>query len=371
MSQARVARVDLGARSYDIVIGDDVLAQAGARVRPFAPGGRAFVVTDENVARLHGAALDESLRAGDLRAETLVLAPGEHTKSFAGLERVCAWLIEAGLERRDIVIAFGGGVIGDLAGLAAGVVKRGVDFVQVPTTLLAQVDSSVGGKTAIDTPQGKNLVGLFHQPRLVLADIGVLRTLPPRELLAGYAEVVKYGLIDDPAFFDWCEANAGRVLAGDVAALTYAVEASVAAKARIVGLDERESGPRALLNLGHTFAHALETAAGYDGGQLLHGEAVGAGMALAFELSARLGLCPGQDAMRVRRHLTAAGFAVDLRGAPYAADPDALLGYMARDKKAEGGKLVFILARGVGQAFVERNVDPAAVRAVLADAIAR
>ncbi|HVY03100.1 MAG TPA: 3-dehydroquinate synthase [Caulobacterales bacterium] len=367
---SETVHVDLGARAYDVVIGAGVLARAGEWIAPFAPSGRVFIVTDEHVAKAHLAALERALAGAGLARVSIVLAPGESQKSFAGLERLCDEMLAHEIGRKDIILAFGGGVIGDLAGFAAGIVKRGVDFVQMPTSLLAQVDSSVGGKTAIDTPRGKNLIGLFHQPRLVLADLDVLKTLPPREMLCGYAEIVKYGLIDMPAFYEWCEANAQAVLAGDTAALAHAVRVSVEAKARIVAADEREEGPRALLNLGHTFAHALETAAGYDGA-LLHGEAVGAGMALAFELSARLGLCPRQDSVRVANHLRGAGFARDLRtlpGGPY--DAGALLGHMANDKKTEGGRLTLILARGIGQAFIQKGADGAQVRRLLQDELA-
>ena len=369
-ASADSVRVDLGARSYDVRIGPGLLAGVGRAVEPFAPRRRAIVVTDQNVADLHLEALGRGLEANGVVWCAIVLAPGEQTKSFAGLQALCAELLENDVERRDLIIAFGGGVIGDLAGFAAGIIKRGVDFVQIPTTLLAQVDSSVGGKTAIDTPAGKNLVGLFYQPRLVLADLDVLGTLPVRELMAGYAEVVKYGMIDDPDFFQWCEANAAKIRAGDPEALAYAVKKSVEAKARIVAADEREGDVRALLNLGHTFAHGLEASAGFDGA-LLHGEAVGVGCGLAFKLSHRLGLCSGQDSARVSRHLAAAGFETDLTrlaGGPY--DPDALLAAKAHDKKNRDGKLTFILARGIGQAFVQHGVDPAAVRALLADELA-
>jgi 3-dehydroquinate synthase len=368
---AQSVRIDLGDRSYDVVIGPGLLAEAGARIAPFAPRGRVIVVTDRHVADLHLAALERGLSAGGLKAETIVLPPGEQTKSFAGLEEVCDRLLALNVERRDLVVAFGGGVIGDLAGFAAGVLKRGVDFVQIPTTLLAQVDSSVGGKTAIDTRAGKNLVGLFYQPRLVLADLDVLGTLPVREMRAGYAEVVKYGLIDMAEFFAWCEANGEKVIAGDQAALAHAVGVSVKAKARVVAADERESNDaRALLNLGHTFAHALETQAGY-GEALLHGEAVAVGLALAYAMSARLGLAPQSDADRVRRHLEALGYTVDLTrlpGGPYAAD--VLLSHMGQDKKNQDGKLTLILSRGIGGAFVNKNADAGAVRALLADELA-
>jgi 3-dehydroquinate synthase len=365
MSDASIVRVDLGARSYDIRIGAGLIDKAGNLIAPFCPSRRALIVTDHNVAELHLDRLKASLRAGGLEPIACILAPGEERKSFEGLEELCNDLIGRGIGRKDIIVAFGGGVIGDLAGFAAGIVKRGVDFVQIPTTLLAQVDSSVGGKTAIDTPAGKNLVGLFHQPKLVIADLDVLKTLPKRELLCGYAEVVKYGLIDMPDFYDWCEANAPRILAAETEALAHAVRVSVEAKARIVASDEREEGPRALLNLGHTFAHALETVAGFDGA-ILHGEAVGAGMALAFEHSARLGLCERQESERVANHLGATGFAVDLKtlpGGPYKAD--SLVKAMAHDKKNEAGALTLILARGIGKSFVQKGADAGAVRTFL------
>jgi 3-dehydroquinate synthase len=358
--------VNLGARSYDVLIGAGLIARAGELVAPFAPTRRVFVVTDANVNSRHGEALRGALAAGGLDVATTVeLAPGERSKSFAGLEHVTRALLQAGINRRDLVIAFGGGVIGDLTGLAAGLVKRGVDFVQMPTTLLAQVDSSVGGKTAIDTPEGKNLVGLITQPRLVAADADVLRTLPPRELRAGYAEIVKIGLIQDAPFFNWCEENASAVLACEPEAVTHAVRVAVAAKARVVEADETEQGERAHLNLGHTFAHALEGHAGYDGA-LLHGEAVAAGMALAFELSAALGLCSEADARRVRAHLDRAGFVTDLRklaGAPF--DVERLMALIAADKKAEAGKLTFILTRGPGRVFIERDTPADVVRELL------
>ncbi len=370
MSENEIVHVGLGARAYDVRIGAGLLQHAGALIAPFAPGRRVFVVTDEHIFRHHMARLSAGLESAGLKEHVIVLPPGETQKSYAGLAHVCDALIAQEISRKDIVVAFGGGVIGDLAGFAAGIVKRGVDFVQIPTTLLAQVDSSVGGKTAIDTAHGKNLVGLFHQPRLVLADLDALATLPTREMLCGYAEIVKYGLIDMPDFYDWCEANAARLLAGDPAALAHAVRASVEAKARVVAADEREEGPRALLNLGHTFAHALEACAGFDGA-LLHGEAVGTGMALAFEQSARLDLCPRQDAARVAAHLRAAGFELDLRrlqGGPYRAE--ALVEAMAHDKKNEAGKLTLILARGIGRAFIEKNAPQDAVRALLTETLA-
>ncbi|MDX2239027.1 MAG: 3-dehydroquinate synthase [Hyphomonadaceae bacterium] len=366
MTEAVRVRVDLGARGYDVLIGQRLIAGAGDAIAPFAPNRRAFVVTDDNVAALHADALRAALQAAGLAAVQIVLPPGEQTKSFAVLETLCGRLLDAGLDRKDMLIALGGGVIGDLVGFAAAILLRGVDFVQIPTTLLAQVDSSVGGKTAIDMPQGKNLVGAFHQPRLVLADLDALATLPPREMRAGYAEVVKYGLIDDAAFFAWCEVNGARVIDGDIAALRIAVDHAVRAKARIVAADEREAGARALLNLGHTFGHALEACSGF-GDALLHGEAVAAGMALAHRFAHELALAPQADAARVDRHLRALGYAIDLPtlpGGPYEAD--ALVAAMAHDKKTEAGALTFILTRGIGRAFVQKGVRDADVRAFLA-----
>lgn len=361
---SEIVHVDLGARAYDVHIGAGLITRAGELIAPFAPTGRVFIVTDKNVAKYHGGALVRALDAAGLKHESVILPAGERTKSFRGLERLCRQLLQFDIKRRDLVIAFGGGVVGDLAGLAAGLVKRGVDFVQMPTTLLAQVDSSVGGKTAIDTPEGKNFVGLIHQPKAVLADLDVLRTLSERERRAGYAEIVKVGLIGDAAFFKWCEENAGPLISCQPDALLHAVKTAVAFKARIVEEDEREEGKRALLNLGHTFAHALEGHAGYDGA-LLHGEAVGAGMRLAFDLSALLGLCSEADARRVRGHLAGAGFVTDLKqlpGAPF--NLDRLMALIAADKKAEPGRLTFILARAPGRAFVEKDV-PADVVAEL------
>ena len=357
--------VSLGARSYEVHVGSGLLARAGELIAPYAPTGRVFVVTDQNVARLHRPALVAALGAAGLKNWTVTLPPGEETKSFHGLELLCRHLLQAGIDRRDLVVAFGGGVVGDIAGLAAGLVKRGVDFAQIPTTLLAQVDSSVGGKTAIDTPEGKNFVGLIHQPRLVLADLDVLNTLPAREMRCGYAEIVKAGLIGDADFFSWCEANVARVLDGEPGALARAVGRAVAFKARIVEADELEQGARALLNLGHTFAHALEVHAGY-GDALLHGEAVGAGLALAFAHSAGLGLCGAEEATRVRAHLESAGLHTDLRtlaGAPY--NPQRLLALMADDKKAEAGQITLVLARAIGQAFVHKGADAARLQTFL------
>ena len=357
--------VDLGERAYDVLIGPGLVDEAGVRLRPFVRRDRVAVVSDETVWSLHGTRLTAALKRAGLEAYPIVLPPGEQTKSFAGLEGLCDALLALELDRGDLIVAFGGGVIGDLAGFAAAVYKRGADFVQIPTTLLAQVDSSVGGKTAIDTPRGKNLVGAFHQPRLVLADLDVLGTLPDREMRAGYAEVLKYGLLGDAAFFAWLQAEGGAVLAREPTALARAVERSVEMKAEIVIDDEREAGRRALLNLGHTFGHALEAETGYGEG-LLHGEAVGLGSAMAFRYSAAAGFCGVEDARRAVAAVAAAGLPSrlsDLGGRRFAAD--ALLRHMAQDKKAEGGRLTFILARSPGDAFVARDVDPAEMRAFL------
>jgi 3-dehydroquinate synthase len=362
--------VALGARAYDIVIGPGLLAAAGALVAPFAPRGRVAIVTDATVDALHGDALRAGLAAGGVAAETLVLPPGEATKSMETLGRVASWLLDLRMGRDDLVAAFGGGVIGDLAGFAAAVTKRGLDFVQIPTTLLAQVDSSVGGKTGVNASQGKNLIGAFHQPRLVLADTDALDTLPAREFLAGYGEVVKYGLLGDAAFFAWLEANGPAMAAGDRAARIRAIRRCCEMKAEIVARDEFETGDRALLNLGHTFGHALETATGY-GERLLHGEGVAVGMALAFETSMRLGLCPQEAPSRVRAHLRAMGMRTTLADIPGPLpDADALMALMANDKKARDGRIAFVLADDVGRARVVRDADPAVPRAVLAEALA-
>lgn len=360
-------RVALGPRSYDILIGPGLIARAGAHLAGTLPGRRVVPVTDETVAGLH---LDTLLRSLDeagiaRQGEPVVLPAGERTKSFAQLESLLEDLLGRGLDRSTVLLALGGGVVGDLAGFAAATALRGIDFVQIPTTLLSQVDSSVGGKTGINSRHGKNLVGAFHQPRLVLADTAALDTLPRRELLAGYAEIVKYGLIDDPALFGWLEENGRRAVDGDAGARTAAIRASCMAKARIVGADERESADRALLNLGHTFGHALEAAAGY-GGALLHGEAVAIGMVLAFRLSARLGLCAPEDEARVARHLRAAGLPHRLADVPEAMRaPDALLAHMGKDKKTRQGSLTFVLARGIGRSFVAKDVDPGTVLEML------
>ena len=344
--------VDLGSRSYPILIGDGLLRDIGRHVAPLLKRPRAMIVTDTNVAPHYLVALGASLGAENISFSSLVLSAGESTKSWAGLARLTEWLIGEGVERSDHVVALGGGVIGDLVGFARAIVKRGCAFVQVPTTLLAQVDSSVGGKTAINVAAGKNLIGAFHQPALVVIDPATLETLPRRELGAGYAEVVKYGLIDDAGFFQWCEANGAALLAGDRDARHHAIAHSVAAKARIVAADERETQDvRALLNLGHSFGHALEAETGYSD-RLLHGEAVAAGMVLAHQFSAAKGLCSAEDAARVRDHLASVDLPHSLASAGINSGGAALAAHMAHDKKVRGGKLPLILTRGIGQSFV-------------------
>jgi 3-dehydroquinate synthase len=363
-------RVDLGPRSYDILIGSGLIAEAGRHLKPLVAEPRIFVVTDEHVARHYLAMLQASVEVAGLAPKSIILPAGERTKDFRHLAELAERLLVERLERKSTLVALGGGVVGDLAGFAASVLLRGIDFVQIPTTLLAQVDSSVGGKTGINTAQGKNLVGSFHQPRLVLADLDALETLPRRELLAGYAEVVKYGLIEDAGFFAWLEGHGAGVVEGDLAARRHAVAVSCAAKARVVGADERESGRRALLNLGHTFGHALEAECGY-GDELLHGEAVAIGMVMAFELSARLGLCPTADAGRVARHLASVGLPTGIdaiEGRNFSVER--LLDHMRRDKKVAGGRVSFVLARGIGQAFLAQDVDFAQVEGLLAEALA-
>jgi 3-dehydroquinate synthase len=358
-----VLQVALGARSYDIVIEDGVLDGAADHLAPFARNNRLIVVTDESV----WAAQAERLRAGlgAIAVEPIVLAPGEGSKSWATLADLIDRLLALGVERKDHIIALGGGVIGDLVGFAASIVNRGCGFVQIPTTLLAQVDSSVGGKTAINVPAGKNLVGAFHQPSLVLIDPTCLDSLDPRQIRSGYAEIAKYALIEDAPFFDWLDEHAPALLAGDSQARAHAIAVSVAGKARIVAEDERETtGKRALLNLGHTFGHALEAETGYSD-RLFHGEAVAAGMVLAFDFSAERGLCSPQEAARVRAHLAAAGLPVDLRAIGIAATGAALVHHMGLDKKKEGGRLPFILARGIGRCFLDKSVELSDVEAFL------
>ncbi len=359
-------RVDLADRSYDILIGPDLLARAGRVIATRFPGARLAVISDETVATHHLATLDDALdTAGIDRAEPVLVPPGEASKSFAELERVVDRLLDARIERKDLVVALGGGVVGDLAGFAASILRRGVRVVQIPTTLLAQVDSSVGGKTGIDTRQGKNLVGSFHQPSLVLADTDLLDTLDPRHLRAGYAEVAKYGLIRDAELFDWLDANWREVFSGTGGARRRAIAASCAMKARIVAADEREAGERALLNLGHTFGHAFEAATGYSD-RLIHGEAIAIGMVLALRYSERLGLCPPGRAERVAAHFATVGLPVAMRQIPGGVPgADGLMDLIAQDKKVERGALTFILARDIGDAFVARNIDAADMRAFL------
>ncbi|KRS14450.1 3-dehydroquinate synthase [Roseovarius atlanticus] len=362
--------VALGERAYDIHIGPGLLGRSGALIAPLLRRPRVAIVTDETVGALHLGALQAGLGAEGIDSTALALPPGEGTKSWPHFERCVEWLLSEKVERSDVVIAFGGGVIGDLVGFAASVLRRGVRFVQVPTSLLAQVDSSVGGKTGINAPQGKNLIGAFHQPSLVLADTEVLGTLENRDFLAGYGEVVKYGLLGDASFFDWLETHGPGVAAGDMAARISAVKRSVEMKAEIVIEDEKEHGRRALLNLGHTFCHALEAATGY-GNRLLHGEGVAIGCALAFELSSRLGLCSQEDPSRVRAHLRDMKMKVDLSDIQGdLPDSDGLIDLMGQDKKVVDGKLRFILARGIGDAFVAEDVDMDVVRKVLTDALA-
>ncbi len=361
----RVVDVGLGPRSYQVAIGPGLIDRAGEELAAAYPRRRTAVVTDAHVAALHGERFIGALKAGGIDASLIVLPPGEETKSFEGLADLSDRLLALALDRGDVITALGGGVIGDLTGFAAAIYKRGIDFVQVPTTLLAQVDSSVGGKTAIDTPRGKNLIGAFHQPLRVLADLEVLQTLPARELRCGYAEIVKYGLLGDFGFFERLEREAGAVLALEPEALSHAVHRSVQMKAEIVAEDETEQGRRALLNLGHTFGHALEAETGFDGA-LLHGEAVGAGMALAFRFSAALGLCSGQDAARATAAIAAAGLPTrmaDIRPEPFSATR--LIAHMGQDKKAEGGRITLVLARAIGDAFVAKNVEPDKLRRFL------
>lgn len=365
-----IVPVVLGDRSYDIAIGQGLLADAGRRISAVVAHERLVVIADTMVADLHWPTLQASLTNAGLRADLIKVPGGESSKRIATFTRVLEETLALGIDRRTTIVAFGGGVIGDLAGFAAAVLLRGLDFIQIPTTLLAQVDSSVGGKTAINADAGKNLIGAFHQPKLVLADIDVLDTLARRELLAGYAEVLKYGLIDRPDFFHWLNANHEAALSGDKALMAEAVAECCAAKAEVVAADELEAGRRALLNLGHTFGHAFEAEAGYDGG-LLHGEGVAIGMALAFRHSTKLGLCSLKDTEAVEASLIAAGLPVrpDLSGNRPIPTVDALLGRMQKDKKALDGKLTLILARSIGDAFIIKDADAAAVRETLEEAL--
>jgi len=370
--ETRTVRVALGERAYDILIGGGLVAAAGRLIADRFPGAKAGVVTDENVARHHLPALRASLEAAGMFAGAIVLPAGEATKSFREFAPLCERLLAMELERGDLVVALGGGVVGDLAGFAAGVLRRGARFVQIPTTLLAQVDSSVGGKTGLNTPQGKNLIGVFHQPSLVLADTGVLATLPAREMRAGYAEVVKYAFIGDAAFFETLEASGASVLAREPQALAHAIETSVKAKAAIVERDETEAGDRALLNLGHTFGHALEAWAGY-GDRLPHGEAVAIGMAMAFRFSEEQGVCAKDSAETVARHLSNLGLPTRIGDIPGGEDaaPAALMALMEQDKKVRRGQMTLILARGIGRAFVARDVPREKIAAFLEREAAR
>ncbi len=361
--------LDLGQRSYDIVVGEHLLETAGARIAPLMSGKRAIIVSDESVAPIYLDRLCAGLESSAIRVKSVIVPSGEPSKDFDHLRDLTERLFEASVDRSTLLIALGGGVIGDLAGFAAAITMRGLDFVQIPTTLLAQVDSSVGGKTGINSAFGKNLIGAFHQPRLVLADLATLETLPRRQLLAGYAEIVKYGVINDAAFFNWLETNGAALLDGEVSARRHAVLTSCAAKAAIVAEDEREHGRRALLNLGHTFGHALEAETGY-GDSLLHGEAVAIGMVMALDFSARLGFCPEAHGQRLRTHLAGVGLPVALNDlATPSWTAERLIGHMGLDKKVDDGALVFILANGIGEAFISRDVNPGDLNRFLVDTL--
>ncbi|MGD0191673.1 MAG: 3-dehydroquinate synthase [Rhizomicrobium sp.] len=362
MSERIAVRLDT--RSYDIHVGRGLIAKAGETIAPFARGV-VPVVTDTNIAGLYLEAVLASLNQAGINAAPVVVPAGEETKSFAGLEGLCTSLLHTGVERDGLIVALGGGVVGDLTGFASGILKRGIAFAQIPTTLLSQVDSSVGGKTGIDTAEGKNLIGMFHQPRVVIADVDTLKTLSRRELLAGYAEIAKYGALGDAAFFAWLEQHASAALAGEEVALTSVIAQSCRMKADIVARDERESGERALLNLGHTFGHALESATGYSG-RLLHGEAVAIGMVLAFRLSERLGYASASDTKRLKDHLRGVGLPTSIDDIPGSRPPAGeLLTHMLHDKKSKDGQLTFVLSRGIGQAFLGRGVPLEAVRELL------
>ena len=372
-SDPEIVDVALGERTYDIVIGRDVLGSIGARIAALRPGARTAIVTDRTVAKHWLEPAEASLAAAGIPTSRIVVDEGEISKTYAGLEKVSEALIAAKIERNDLVVALGGGVVGDLAGFAAAILRRGVDFVQVPTSLLAQVDSSVGGKTGINSPQGKNLLGAFHQPVLVIADTAVLDTLSPRQFRAGYAEVAKYGVLGDEAFFTWLEKNHGDIFKGG-SAREHAIATSCRAKAGVVSREERETGERALLNLGHTFGHALEAATGFSD-RLFHGEGVSIGMVLAAEFSAKLGMIGPADAARVERHLAEAGLPTQLHDiAGFAqeglADVDSLMALMAQDKKVKRGKLTFILLEAVGRAVIAKDVEPSLVRDFLNDKLA-
>ena len=373
-SDCVIVPVSFGPRSYDIVIGRGVVSTLGTRIAALRPGTKAFIVTDDNVAHHTMPAAEASLKRAGVAAARLIVAPGEASKSYPVFERLCEAILDAQIERGDLVIALGGGVIGDLAGFAAAVVRRGLDYVQVPTTLLAQVDSSVGGKTAIDSPHGKNLIGAFHQPILVIADTALLDTLPPREFRVGYAELVKYGLLGDAGFFGWLEVYWRDIFAAEVSgnsAREHAVAVACRGKAGIVARDERETGERALLNLGHTFGHALEAACGFSD-RLLHGEAIAIGMVLAFEFSARRGLVPAPAAERVKRHLAEVGLPTEPSAitGPLPA-VERIMELIAQDKKVRRGMLTLILVRSIGSAFIEAGVDEREIRAFLSEKLVR
>jgi len=372
MSDVKTVRVALDERAYDIQVGPGLLERAGDHIAPLLRRPFAVIVTDEHVAKHHLDTLKRALALKNIGCEVVILPPGEKQKSYAGFEHLCESLLALKVERRDHLIALGGGVVGDLVGFAASVLRRGMDFIQVPTSMLAQVDSSVGGKTAINSAKGKNLIGAFHQPKLVLADVALLDTLSPRELRAGYAEVVKYGLLGDADFYAWLEKNGARLLAGDMALRTEAVARCCAHKARIVAADEREEGERALLNLGHTFGHALEAETGYSQ-RLLHGEGVAVGMTLAFRLSAALKMCDADLATRVEAHLSENDLPAKLTDVDGAASfkPAVLLEHMKQDKKVRDGNLVFILAEAIGRAVQKNDVPPQAVQALLTEQLGR
>jgi 3-dehydroquinate synthase len=362
MTDQQTVRVELGDRSYHILIGANLLAQAGAYIRAQNEKARLLIVTDETVAGLHLSNLKFGLHSAQLNFDEIILKPGEATKNWDNLQKVVDAALEARLERGDLILAFGGGVIGDLAGFAAAITRRGMGFAQIPTTLLAQVDSSVGGKTGINASHGKNLIGAFHQPDLVLADTDILTTLSEREFRAGFAEVIKYGLIDDAAFFTWLENNWDAIKTGGPEQ-AQAIATSCKAKARVVAADERESGQRALLNLGHTFGHALEAATGYDSARLVHGEGVSIGMMLAFRFSHALGLCPEKDVLRVEAYLRQVGLPTrmdQIQG--QLPDTDRLLHHIAQDKKVRRGSLTFILAHGIGKSFIAHDISPDKVK---------
>lgn len=371
MGAPTVINVDLGERSYDIVIGSGLLKQAHAYLNTCLKGKRVAIITDENVSTLHLKTLEDALGGWGLSLETIILPAGERQKSFDVLQNVLDRLLNAKFSRSDTLIAFGGGVIGDLTGFAASILKRGCGFIQIPTTLLAQVDSSVGGKTAINTPAGKNLVGAFYQPSLVLTDTDMLATLPNRQLKAGYAEILKYGLINDREFFDWLDEYGTKILAGDKVAQSHAIAKSCQAKAAIVREDEREQGVRALLNLGHTFGHALEAKGGYSD-LLLHGEAISAGMLMAFEYGREIGICDGQDVDRLRAHLEKLKMPVlNTLDVDIISDPDHLFDFMMQDKKNMDTNMTLILAREIGESYIEPNADQTSVKEFLRRACAR